>query len=192
MSTPRSLAAEIPPRPAPFSRLRRAAVNGLIAAVLLLVLIDAAPQSPLALRLAIQPVVQRIGINQEVWGMFTPNPDSINIRWQVEVTYADGKTAEWRTPEWRKQSLWQRFIRQRHQEYCDMLITQDAAPAYEDAARYFARTLRPDLKHADRGATVKITYEEATVPPAAQKPWTTWREPPPYANSWTLTIERLP
>jgi hypothetical protein len=172
--------------------LRLIAINALIAALLLLVVIDAMPGSPIALQLAIQPIVRRLGIQQGAWIMFTPNPDSINIRWRVEVTYRDGQTAEWQTPAWRSQPLWNRFIQHRRQEYCDMLVTQDAAPAWEDAARFFARELRPDWEHAEQGATVKITYQEAPVPPAADQPWTTWREPPPFGESWTLTIEKFP
>jgi hypothetical protein len=172
--------------------LRLIAINALIAALLLLVVIDAMPQSPIALQLAIQPIVRRLGIQQGAWNMFTPNPDSINIRWRVEVTYRDGQTAEWQTPDWRSQPLARRFTRQRHQEYCDMLVTQEAAPAWEDAARFFAGSLRPELANAERGATVKITYQEAPVPPAEVHPWKTWREPPSFSESWTLTIEKLP
>jgi hypothetical protein len=177
---------------APIPRWRLYCINAGIAVVLLLVFLDAMPQSPVALRLRIQPLVQRLGIHQEVWGMFTPNPDSLNIRWQAEITYRDGKMARWSTPQWRSLPVGVRFLGQRRQEYCDMLVTQEAMPAWEDAARFLARSLRPELADADRGATVKITYQEATVPPAQLRPWQTWREPPPFEGSWTLTIERLP
>jgi hypothetical protein len=175
-----------------FDRIRLVAVNGLIAALFALILIDALPLSPLALHHAIQPIVQRLGIQQGKWNMFTPEPDSINHRLRAEITYRDGQKAVWQTPEWRSQRPWQRWIGNRHQEWHDRMLTQEAAPAWEAWARSLARSLRPDLTDADRGAEVRITYQEAPIPPAEERPWTTWREPPPFGEAWTLTIEKFP
>lgn len=67
-----------------------------------------------------------------------------------------------------------------------------AQPAWEPWARHLARTLRPDFPHPEQGAEVRITYQEAPVPPAGQRPWTTWREPPPFVETLVLTIEKFP
>jgi hypothetical protein len=175
-----------------FARLKLYALNASIAVLLALMLIDTLPQSPIALRLAIQPVLQRLAIHQGPWNMFTPDPDSINLKLRAEVTYRDGEKAEWQSPEWRSQPLTQRWVEHRRQEFCDMIVTQEAAPAWESWAKYLARSLRPDFPEADRGAEVRITYQEAPVPPAEKRPWITWREPPPFGEAWTLTIEKLP
>ena len=73
-----------------------------------------------------------------------------------------------------------------------MILTQEATPALEAWTRHLARRLRPDLPDADRGAEVRVTYQEAPIPPAFTKPWTTWRQPPPFGDAWTLTIEKFP
>ncbi|HEX5105371.1 MAG TPA: hypothetical protein VFV87_16245 [Pirellulaceae bacterium] len=174
------------------SRLKLWAINAFIATLLALMLIDTLPQSPIALRLAIQPVLRRTGLHQGPWNMFTPNPDAINLKLRAEVTYRDGQKAQWESPDWRSQPNWERWVGHRQQEFCDMIATQEAAPAWRTWAQFLARTLRPDFPNAERGAEVRITYQEAPVPPAEKQPWTTWREPPPYGDTWFLTIEKFP
>ena len=73
-----------------------------------------------------------------------------------------------------------------------MIVSQEAAPVWRTWARYLARSLRPDFPNAESGAEVRITYQEAPVPHAEKRPWTTWREPPPYEDTWYLTIEKFP
>jgi hypothetical protein len=175
-----------------FARLKLIAINAFIALVVFFMLIDSLPQSPQAVQLAIQPLVRRLGIQQGPWNMFAPTPDRLNLRLQADLTYRDGQKAEWSSPEWRSQSLWERWIRHRHQEFSEMIVTQEGGPALEPWARRLARSLRPDLPDADRGAEVRVTYREAEVPPAADRPWTTWREPPQAGDTWTLTIEKFP
>ena len=175
-----------------WARFKLWAINALVAFVVACMLIDSLPQSPEAVQLAIQPLVQRIGIQQGPWNMFAPTPDRLNLRIKVEVTYRDGKKAEWESPYWRDRSLGERWVKHRHQEFSEMIITQEGAPALGPWMRHLARSLRPDLENADRGAEVRITYREAEVPPAAVKPWTTWREPPQSGDTWVLTTEKFP
>src|SRR5688500_12947717 len=99
-----------------FVRLKLIAINAFIAAIVAFMLIDSLPQSPQALQLAVQPIVQRIGVHQGPWSMFAPDPDRLNLRMRAEITYRDGQTAEWHSPEWRSQSLGERWTRHRHQE----------------------------------------------------------------------------
>ena len=175
-----------------FARLKLIAINAFIAAIVAFMLIDSLPQSPQAVQLAIQPVVQRIGVHQGPWSMFAPEPDRLNLRMRAEIKYRDGQTAEWHSPEWRSQSLGERWTRHRHQEFGETIMMQEAAPALEAWTRHLARSLRPDLENADRGAEVRITYQEAEIPHAADRPWITWRKLPPFGSTWTLTIEKFP
>jgi hypothetical protein len=175
-----------------FARMKLYAINAFIALIVSFIVIDSLPQSPQAVQLAIQPIVRRLGIQQGPWNMFAPTPDRLNLRLQAEITYRDGKKAEWHSPEWRQQTLWQRWVGHRHQEFSEMIVTQEGTPALDPWTRHLARSLRPDLEHADRGAEVKITYREAEVPSPTDKPWKTWREPPQTGDTWTLTIEKFP
>ena len=174
----------------PLTRLRLAAVNLLIAAIIVLMLIEAMPQSPPALRNAVQPITQRVGLSQG-WNVFSP-PDGINTRISAEIKYRDGTTATWTSPDWPQLSTWQRFVGHRRSEWIDNSWGQEDAPAWQGWARFLARQQRPDLADADRGAEVKLIVHEAPVPLAEFKPWPTWRTPSKFDRSWTLTIEPLP
>lgn len=175
-----------------FARLKLIAINAFIAMVVAFMLIDSMPQSPQAVQLAIQPIVRRIGMHQGPWNMFAPTPDRLNLRLKAEITYRDGQKAEWTSPEWRSQSLTERWLKHRHQEFGEMIIMQEGGPALEPWMQHLARALRPDLENADRGAEVRITYQEAEVPDPADKPWITWREPPQSGDTWVFTTKELP
>ena len=48
-----------------------------------------------------------------------------------------------------------------------------------------------ELAEADRGAEVKLLYEESEIPPASERPWRSFLEETPRGEKWVLTIERL-
>jgi hypothetical protein len=175
-----------------WARLKLWAINAFIALVAAGMLIDSLPQSPEAVKLALQPLLRRTGLQQGPWTMFAPGPDKLNVRIRAEVTYRDGKKAEWTTPAWREQSLWERWVKHRHQEYSETILMQEGIAGLGPWMRHVARSLRPDLKDADRGAEVRILYHEAEIPDPAIKPWTTWRELPQTSDTLVLTIEKLP
>lgn len=170
------------------------ATNLLIAGVLALVVIEALPQSPPAVKSAVQPLIRRIGLDQ-TWSVFAP-PDQINTRLRAEITYADGRTATWRSFDWQKLSAWERFTVHRRGEWLDNIWVAAGTPEYGPAiaswARFLARSQRPDDPQADRGAEVKIVAEQAAIPSAEVRPWRSWREPVPFDEGTTLAIEKLP
>lgn len=164
--------------------------NGLIAVVLLLVIVEAIPQSPPALRSAARPVSRGVGLNQS-WGLFVP-PDMVNTRLRAEITYADGQRATWQSPDWTKLSPWQRLVMHRRSEWLDNIWGVGDSPAIGAWARHLARSQRPDDPRADRGAEVKIIIEQAAIPAADVRPWTSWRTRRKYDEATTLAIEKLP
>jgi hypothetical protein len=172
------------------SRLRLFGVNLLIAAVLVLVAIEAIPQSPPALRALVQPLTLRVGLAQE-WDLFTP-PDRVNTRLRAEITYADGQTKEWRSPDWPKLSPAQRFAMHRRSEWLDNIWNLGDSPVFTSWARYLARSERPSAVHAEQGAEVKIIIDQAPIPAAEVRPWTSYHAPAKFTESTTLAIEKLP
>jgi hypothetical protein len=172
------------------ARMRLWLANCLIAAILAVIFLDALPQAPPPLKDAVQPIAQRVGLGQH-WNVFTP-PDGVNTRLRAEITYADGKTATWRSPTWPEVSLWRRFTGHRHEEFLDTAWGQEDEPVWPGWARHLARTMRPSDPEAWHGAEVKIIVEEEHVRSPEFKPWETWRKPPKFADHWTLTIEKLP
>jgi hypothetical protein len=171
-------------------RLRLFAVNAFIATILLFVAIDTVPQAPDAVRRGLTPLLIRIGINQGNWNLFGPEPDKVNTRWRAEITYRDGEKREWRGPNWAKVSAWDKWVGHRHVEWYDHFASNGPA-AWEPWCRRLARSERPDFPEADRGAEVKVIYEEATNPPADLRPWPSIRQPAKFDQQSVLTIEKL-
>jgi hypothetical protein len=174
-----------------FQRARLFIVNTFIAAVLLILVIDTLPQSPFAMHIAIRPLLIRLGIHQGAWTLFAPDPDRMNTRLRAEITYRDGERRKWIGPDWRRRSAWETWVGHRRFEWLDHIATQNGAPAWEPWCRYLARSQRPELKDADRGAEVRVIYHEAAVPPADQRPWRSIGEPMEFDEGWVLTIERF-
>jgi hypothetical protein len=173
-----------------WSRLRLFAVNAFIATIVLFVAIDTLPQSPKALRTTLTPLLIRMGINQGEWNLFAPEPDIVNTRIRAEITYRDGETRQWRSPDWAKVSAWEKWVGHRHVEWYDHIISNETA-AWESWCRHLARTQRPDFPNADRGAVVKLVYEQAQTPSAKLRPWPGMRQPAKFDEQWVLTIEHL-
>jgi hypothetical protein len=171
-------------------RLRLIGVNLLIAAVRALVAIEAIPQSPAAVRTAVQPLTRRIGLSQS-WNVFVP-ADTVNTRLRAEITYADGQTAQWRSPDWPAISPARRFLMHRRSEWLDNIWGAGDSPALTSWARYLAKSQRPEQPDADRAAQVKIIIEQAPIPSADIVPWTSSRTPFRFDESTTLAIEKLP
>lgn len=171
--------------------LQRIALNVFIGAIVAIVLFDTLPQSPSAVRRAIEPVLYRLAINQGPWGLFAPEPDMTNTRYSAEVTYRDGERRQWQATDWSKASPWEKWVGHRRFEWLDHIGDQKHAYVYEPWCRFIAREARPDFPNADQGAEVRILYHEAAIPDPAERPWKSFKEPLPYDEGWILTIEKL-
>lgn len=174
-----------------WSRLRLIATNLLIGGLLFLMLVEALALSPHALQERIQPAVRLLGIQQN-WDLFAPVPDKMNVRYQAEIEYADGQTAAWNSPDWRSQTLWQRWTGHRRGEWLDNISRTENSTAWPTWARHLAQTARPNDPHAASGATVKIIIEERPTRSPELKPWRKRTDPSANGDAWTLTIEKLP
>src|SRR5439155_18873354 len=172
-------------------RLRLYAIHTFIAVIVVIVLIDTLPQTPPAVRSLLAPWLIRLGIRQDLWNLFSPVPDFVNTRLKAEITYRDGERREWHGPQWSQLSAWQKWVRHRDVEWYDHVALQSGAGAWESWCRYLARTQRPELPDADRGAEVRMIYEEAVIPRAEDRPWPSIRNPPAFGEGWVLTIEKF-
>ena len=175
----------------PFSRLRLWTTNAFIAAVLLCIGFDMLPQSPLAVRVALHPLLIRLALNQGTWTLFAPDPDRVNTRVSAEITYRDGVQKTWHGPNRRMESAWTKWLGHRHREWLDHIISQSSAQAWEPWCHWLARHQRPDMSDPDRGAQIRIIYQESPIPLAGLRPWTSFRDPGKFDDGWVLTIEQL-
>jgi hypothetical protein len=173
------------------SRLRLYAVNTFLALLLPLIVIDMLPQSPTGLRMVLQPPLNWSGLYQGPWYLFAPDPDNVNHRLLVEITYRDGEQVEWKGPEWRDENVWEAWWGFRRRQWHTHLLFQNSEEALRPWCRYLARTLRPDMPDADHGAQVRVIYYEFQIPAADEQPWTSWREPAEYKDALILTTEFL-
>ena len=48
-----------------------------------------------------------------------------------------------------------------------------------------------DVTSLERGAEVRVIYQEAVTPPAEERPWRSIRQPMPFDEGWVLTIEKF-
>jgi hypothetical protein len=172
-------------------RLRLYIVNAFIAAIIAVVAIDTLPQSPPGVKNLVTPWLVRLGIRQDVWTLFAPEPDHVNTLLRAEITYRDGERREWHGPEWSKIGAWEKWIKHRHVEWCDHVALQNNSAAWEPWCRYLARAQRPELSNAERGAEVRVIYQEAVTAPADQRPWRSMWNPVPFDEGWVLTIEKF-
>jgi hypothetical protein len=165
------------------------AVNAFIAALLPVIALDMLPQTPLGLRMILEPWLMRSGLYQGPWLLFAPDPDRTNHRLLVEITYRDGEQRSWKCPEWRDERPVEAWWGFRRRQWHTHLLFQEASQAVRPWCRYLARTQRPDMPDADQGAQVRVIYYESTVPAAEERPWTSWREPAEFKDALILTTE---
>jgi hypothetical protein len=171
--------------------VKRVLTNALLGLLLAAILIDTVPQSPLALHVAVRPLLVRLGIDQGRWNLFAPEPDRINVRLVAEITYRDGEHRTWRLPVWKDESAWAKWVRHRHVEWLDHILLPAYQAAWKPWCRHLARQARPEMPNADQGARVRIVYYEAEIPPAELRPWPGMRQPMPFDDGSVLTIEEL-
>jgi hypothetical protein len=149
------------------------------------------PGSPPALQSKLSRGLTRLGLQQGAWTLFAPEPDRINSRLRVEITYRDGRQIVWTSPDWRGEPAYRRWLSHRRFEWLDHLIPQGRPSVWEAWCRYLVKTQRADLEDPVRGARVRVIHEEAIVPLAEERPWKSWRTPIPVTQSTVLTIEQF-
>lgn len=160
-----------------WSAIRLPLCNTFIVVVMALILVDALPFMPRRLRALTDPIMQKTGLTQGEWSMFSPQPDHKNTRFSAAIEYSDGSFGEWHSPAWRKQSLWRSFTDSRYREYLDNVsvpLSEPALPALADhiAGNHVSKKVSP------RKVTMWIETAEIPEPRAAH--WPPMAEPAEY------------
>ena len=150
-------------------RLKRWMVNGVIVVLLAMVLCDAMPCAPDTWQALVVPVVNRLGIGQGRWTMFSP-PDGENHRLRAELTLRDGRILDWHVPDLTQQSVWQRFVGHRRSEYVDNAIV--FGKQYPETWEVLALRLREQYQRDGHDVVlVRVIVEQATIPPPSGSFW---------------------
>jgi len=136
-------------------------------------------------------VLDLTGLWQGPWKLFGPDVDKVNLRLSAIVTFADGATATWASPEWQEVSGWDKFIHARQTNYFANILTAGKEPAWEGLCEYLAHSLPHPRGTAVAVAQVVLLLKGAEVPPPetptpaapylafdAPQPIYTWRPTP--------------
>lgn len=135
-----------------------------------LIVLDASPRVGLLAELAavIDPVMDITGLWQGPWNLFAPDVDKLNVRVSAQIVFASGQQTAWRSPDWERMSVGDRFLAFRHQEYVDNIRLDDNAGAWVPLADYLSRTVVPPKS----GPVLRVTLTRhwAEIPPPETHP----------------------
>ena len=155
--------------------------NVAIGGILLIMLVEAASGVPTRIRDWVNPWARLIGVDQDQWRMFAPDPDRLNHRIYVVVEYADGSRREWRPPNWRGQSRWERFLTHRQSKFAENVANPGFLEVQPSTAEWVTREIarQGDAPNA-KAVRAVFWVEEGRIPDPIYFPWTSVREERPY------------
>ncbi len=160
--------------PRPF-RFRRRLVDGFITILLLVFALDMLPCTPDPVRQLMRPLLNTTGLWQGTWGLFAPIPDSRNHRLRADMSYADGTHRVWNSPDWRSQTVWQRFVRHRESEFLEKIPEAENSAAWTGFAQSLVRRESPD-RLPER---VELSIRWGDIPPPGDI-WPPTTDPAPF------------
>lgn len=148
--------------------LKRCLTSLFLGGWLLLVCVDALPRTSLLhqrLKDWVDPFLDVTGLWQGTWQLFAPAADKIDIRVTAEISYADGSSRWWESPDWRDMSSGQKFVHFRAMEYYDTVRRDENRAAWESLADYLARTVPAAGGSSVKPTKVKLGRRWSLVPP---------------------------
>jgi hypothetical protein len=116
-----------------------------------------------------------VGQWQGSLAFFSPSPDNLNLHLEADFEFTDGTKAHWRSPEWSKLTVSQKFLSVRHIKYFDNVRRDDNKGAWEDLALYLTREQEATGK--------KVRHVELSRH---------WVDVPPPKSNWYNAMEDLP
>jgi len=122
----------------------------------------AQPAPVRALNRLLAPYMLRSGLWQG-WDMFSPEPLSINVDLDAEVTFADGSQATWVFPRMERLGYLERYRKERYRKWRERVRLDAFALVWPDTARYVARLYDGPEHPVDRVALTR-RWVEVTPP----------------------------
>lgn len=166
----------------------RATISGAILFVLAVMLGANLPvSSPLKdqINQVVQPVRDLVGLDQ-YWGVFAPDPRMETWGIRALITYTDGTTAGWSTPQGDAFLGEYRFYR--WNKYAEQVFQRDRRGIWPDLAKWLIRNYdRPGL-HPVRVELIKRWY--VMNPPGSKVSRGPWNEEPLYVVPVTPQLLR--
>jgi hypothetical protein len=175
-------------------KVRLAFINGMIALLLVLMVLQGMPLNMNAVVVKARYVADWLGIGHGGWNMFAPEPDRQNHRLTAEVMADDSYVlVTWSSPYWPELSPLTRFRMHRWSEYFDHVWMNDNSACWPVLARYVANTAKIPYEGDDnRPRQVRLIRESHILPEPTGSRWPKPQPPAEYNDSWILSIEPLP
>jgi hypothetical protein len=145
-------------------------VSALLVWHMLTLIIDGMPnvsllQSDLDMWLA--PYLNAVGQWQGSLAFFAPEPDSLNLHLEAKITYDDDSVATWRSPDWRKLSLLDKFLGVRMVKFVDTIRLDMNKDAWDSFALYLI-SLFPRSEHRVKRIEISRHWVDLPPPPEGQ------------------------
>lgn len=182
------------PRRTTLTKVRTVLLNGFISVLLVLMLLQGLPLNMPAATVHCRYVADWIGIGHQPWNMYAPFPDSQNHRLTAQLMSSDEHVvATWTSPEWRKQSTYERFWGHRWAEYYDHVWMNHNADLWPALAQHIVKeTPLESSEDPEPLKQVKLIAETKSLSPPAGAHWPRPIPPEGYDDNWVLSIEPLP
>ena len=172
--------------------LKKTLINCFLIAFLLVMAIDSAPWVGTwhgELKQKLDPYLDATGLWQGGWALFAPTPDMNNASVSAELNFADGEQVIYRSPEWRKLSAWERFVRFREAEFIDK-IRSDAnycvLPSYSE---YLHRTISHPTGKDLKATEVIVSRHFVDIGPPNSFSITQFPDPPEQTETFIMFAE---
>ena len=114
---------------------------------------------------ALDATLDRTGLWQGVWSLFSPEPDSRNTRLKATVQLSDGSQYYWSSPEWHRMTTLQRVLLFRECEYFDNIASGSNDALLPHLAQYIARQATPLSDDNASPVCIQITRDIFDIPP---------------------------
>lgn len=123
-----------------------------------------------ALATAVGPTsdrVARLAASEQTWAVFAPNPRSVSLKLDALVTFADGSTARWETPEGPALGANLRFYRWR--KWIERARSDDQPALWDPTARWIASLYEGGPSPVAQVELIRRFHENVVEGP--QPPW---------------------
>jgi hypothetical protein len=173
--------------------VRRWSANAVIVCWLLIAIHQAAPFVPERVHKAgrLNQIARTLGIWQSRWPMFAPEPTSHNQSLEAIVTFADGSTDTWRSPDWREVGPGERFLRAREPKLYENLQSTLWSPVWPAFSQEIASEVRQRDPSRPSPKKVELYLDVSRIDPPEER-WRPWRERAPVSERHLFHMEELP
>ncbi len=117
---------------------------------------------------ALDATLDRTGLWQGVWSLFSPEPDSRNTRLNATVQFSDGSQSYWSSPNWQQMNALQRAFLFRECEYFENIASGSNDALLPYLAQYIVRQSNPLSDDNASPVCIQITRDIFDIPPPQQ------------------------